>query len=271
MNLASSWTDYHADHDCWLPLNLKSLDVINLLDTSTALCVQNLKDNNDLVALTLDPISKEVLLVHRITQIGGTLFLPETRMVALNGFGSQASVVRLPTASKLFDCVADIEAPAPTSILKATTTAAFESLNPDLNEVERFRNFVLLPPCIASVIISSPSRRPQDLAGVVLASSANAKTQLKGTPDFDASQHDDAAARMLSFLWCCLHDHLDPPCVGFSPSSEATTWCARIHSEAILPAAPSAPSLSSATSPTNAVLTSLSQNMHQMTLNLERQ
>ena len=62
MSRFATWTEYYSDNNRWSDLDLRSFDIIQLMNALTEPCVQNLKDNNCLVVLTIDPVSKEPIL-----------------------------------------------------------------------------------------------------------------------------------------------------------------------------------------------------------------
>ena len=55
----------------------------------------------------------------------------------------------------------------------------------DDNEAERFRNIILLPPFIASVILTVPTSTPQECAALIKAVVGNMKTELEVNNNFD--------------------------------------------------------------------------------------
>ena len=69
--LFGNWKDYYADSDLWLVENTAALDIINLLDQSAPeACIKELEANSNLVALTLDTITDDLVLLHHVTRIG---------------------------------------------------------------------------------------------------------------------------------------------------------------------------------------------------------
>ena len=193
-------TELCADQDCWKPLNLQSLKVINLLDTTVAGCAQNIKDNNSLVAITLDPISSEPILIHHLTQIGCSLSQDTTYLVALFGFGLHASTVHLPPVVTFFECVVDHEVPDPKCMLADAESKSLLSLLGNAQEVGSYRGIILLPPFLEEAIMLAPSLLLSDLTIIVLATSANMKPELEDAEEFNVQEHDLAAVRVLSFL-----------------------------------------------------------------------
>ena len=91
-----TWHDYYMNQDRWTPFNATSDGIIKLSDTNTEKDVSNIKENKNLVALTLDPITSDPLLV-----IGGNLLMKGS-YVALHDFEPNANVVRFKSSEDLF-------------------------------------------------------------------------------------------------------------------------------------------------------------------------
>ena len=82
MSTYSSWLDMFSDSSFADPLNFESVSLANLLDSGVLKqCIQSTKENEGLLALTLDPMSNEVFLVHNFTQLGGTIRRKESLLV----------------------------------------------------------------------------------------------------------------------------------------------------------------------------------------------
>ena len=59
-------------------------------------CLSNIAHNSDLICLSITPITGEIQVFHHLSTIGGNLALPDTTLIALSGFGSEATSVILP-------------------------------------------------------------------------------------------------------------------------------------------------------------------------------
>ena len=69
-----TWIDLFSDPDFSEVLNFESMNLINLLGSGILEdCIKNIKENKGLTALTFDPITNEVVLVHNFMMLGGTL------------------------------------------------------------------------------------------------------------------------------------------------------------------------------------------------------
>ena len=93
--MKTSWKECYTTAAEWELENMSSSEIINLMNhDSVDALTTNIIQNNNLVMLTIDGMDQELMMLHHFTQIGGSLRMKEPRLVALNGFGAVASVVR---------------------------------------------------------------------------------------------------------------------------------------------------------------------------------
>jgi len=142
---------------------------INLLNDDTSACAENMKENNNLVALAIDPLSSEILIIYYLTQIGGSFLMKDKKLVVPNGFGPLATVIRFKSAENLFSCVLDVEISTKADMFKFKTAVEFSKLTVNSKTFERFRNVLLLPPFIVIVILAIPSLSPNEWAAIIKA------------------------------------------------------------------------------------------------------
>lgn len=81
----SSWNDYYPSKDIWFEDNTAVMDVINLLASPTAdLCITNLVEHDKLVAMSLDPLTEEIIIFHHLKlHINGKKSDPHSGLVSL--------------------------------------------------------------------------------------------------------------------------------------------------------------------------------------------
>ena len=268
-----SWLDLCVPQENWTELNLISKKVIDLLNDLTPKCVANLKENNNLVALTIDPMSSDTLVLHHLTEIGGGLLNSKKHMVALNGFGPLATTVRFKSAEDLFTFVIDVPVPSDQDISSFDTATEFNKLTKEKDDktVERFRNIIILPPFIASVILTIPTSSPQEWAALIKAAAGNMKSELEDHDSFDEDEFDSAVTCVLRWLWCVVNDALVPPVLGISNDNTTSIWSKNLHDTFIRDPSDTSPDASQVQGPSNEVLNSLSLNVNQMALNREKQ
>ena len=49
----------------------------------------NMKEEKDMVFISVEPIAKDIQVFHHLTQIGGSVVNPATMMVAIKGFANK--------------------------------------------------------------------------------------------------------------------------------------------------------------------------------------
>ena len=81
--------------------------------------------------LTIDGVENDIIVLHHFTQIGGSVRMKETKIVALNGFGPLSSVVRFNDADVAFGHIETREVPTPKSLEDFTDAESFEKLASD--------------------------------------------------------------------------------------------------------------------------------------------
>ena len=99
----SNWSQVFANNPNSDFYDKNAVGVANLtIDTIAAeKCIENIKKEPNLIYLSVEPITKAVLMIHHLMAIGGNIAMPETIFVAISGFGASPLAVRLDP--KLFD------------------------------------------------------------------------------------------------------------------------------------------------------------------------
>ena len=166
-----TWFDYYNSPDVWFETNLAAWDVINLLDyKDPADCIRNLVEDNNLVAMTIDPITEEIILFHHFTRIRKLLkkktAKANEKVVALNGFGHLASIVRFKFSSNVFDLklVVSIDVPSDNHFEQFEKSEEFSKLTPKSGNTKSFHNIIILPPFVIVAFLSISNRSASKLA-----------------------------------------------------------------------------------------------------------
>ena len=110
-----------------------------------------IKEETNLIYLTVSSITKEIQTFRHLTQIGGNISLPNSILVALMGFGTSSIPIRPPET--LIKLTSDITIPTWKMLDKLTSPKNVLDLKPDRGAVISFCN--ILP--ILS-LLSFPSR-----------------------------------------------------------------------------------------------------------------
>ena len=174
-----TWFDYYTSSDRWEDENLAPMDLIELLaPLDPDECMRNVSEFPDLVALTVDQSTDELVMIHHNTKVGKSLKKSKKaeKVVALHGFGSPASILRFKAVAALFskDNIVKVLLPSDDDFETFESTTDFKNLKPDKDE-KSFRNIILLPPFIVKAILSTSLRDTPALAQVISAAAANFK------------------------------------------------------------------------------------------------
>ena len=161
-------------------------EIINLLNSGDhAVLASNIMQNNNLVVLTLDDMDNDLIMFHHFTQIGGTIRIKDPKIVALNGFGPLATVVRFKQAEDLFGYIVERDAPSSADLESFGNASEFKNLKCKDKNMKYFRNIMLIPPYLATAFLSISSRKPEDLACIANAAAENFKNEHGGHSDFN--------------------------------------------------------------------------------------
>ena len=70
--------------------NMETVGNLTIDSISGAECIENIKKENNLMFLSVEPITKEIQLLHHVSAIGGTIAMPTPIIIAISGLGSNA-------------------------------------------------------------------------------------------------------------------------------------------------------------------------------------
>ena len=107
-------------------------------------CISNIKDEPNLIHLSIAPISEDVQAFHHLTQIGGNIATPVPMIVALSGFDSNPLPIRLD--SDLFLDSDDVVVPPWKNLTKISSAQDVISLSSRSGSNVTFRNIITIPP-----------------------------------------------------------------------------------------------------------------------------
>eukprot|EP00978_Attheya_sp_CCMP212_P022536 scaffold67335_cov32-Attheya_sp.AAC.1 len=213
------WQTFFADRDTDVSVNtkMKGLEGLFSEDLSNLDCVKLLKDEDDAVFLTINPINQKVSIAHHFNQFGGTRTQPIALYSAMIGFDHQASAVmidissllqgakiRVPTwdtlkACKSISSLKDLVAPAaPAEGADSDDEEAKEGEGATFEEVY-FRNLVIPPPFLAHILVDSGSRDPCEL--IIDSMNAISAFDTRHAEDQEMPSTTEALVHIVQFLW----------------------------------------------------------------------
>eukprot|EP00978_Attheya_sp_CCMP212_P013879 scaffold34967_cov58-Attheya_sp.AAC.4 len=216
------WQTFFADRETDVSVNkkMKGLEGFFSEDLSILDCVKLLKDKDDAVFLTINPINQKVSIANHFNQFGGTRTQPVALYSAMIGFDHQASAVminissllhgakiRVPTWDMLKACksiasLKDLVAPAAPAVgADSSDDEAKEGEGATFEEVY-FRTELRdpYPPFLAHILVDSRSRDPCEL--IIDAMNAISAFDTRHAEDQEMPSATEAfLVYIVQFLW----------------------------------------------------------------------
>jgi hypothetical protein len=244
------WQTFFADRETDVSVNakMKGLETLFSETVSKSDCIKLLKEENDAVFLTINPINKRASIAHHFNQFGGTRTQPNSLFSAMIGFDHQAFAVmididsllqgvkiRVPTWDTLKECksIASFKA----LVAPAEPVAGAEGIDEEKNEEGAtfeevyFRNFVLPPPFLANVLVDSDSRDPCAL--IIEAMNAISAFDERHKEDQDMPLATDALVHIVQFLWAAGKELVTGSPLLTAEEPNYIKWSATIHKECL--------------------------------------
>ena len=75
--------------------NAESVANLTLNSLTTDECITNIKNETSLMFFSIEPITKEIQILHHVTAFGGNITQPHNVIVAFCGLSSRSLAVRL--------------------------------------------------------------------------------------------------------------------------------------------------------------------------------
>ena len=229
-------------------------------------CIDNVKQENKLMYLSVEPITKNIQLLHHISAIGGTIAMPNAIIVAISGLGSNAFPVRLD--SNLFASTDDFRVPPWVNMESITTaTGVATTTATNRNTEMKFRPVIAIPPFLVKTILNAASNDPAQLI-VDCYAAITAFNTLHST---DTSYPDatDGCKRIIYFLWGAAHKQISVTVSIPQHDGVVKQYVKDLSDRHLLDAAPITPAASSVVGPSDATLGTLAGNIQNLTSRME--
>ena len=107
-------------------------------------CINNIKKEPNLIYISIAPITEDIQVFHHLTQIGGNMSMQSPQIVALSGFGSSPTSIRL--HDELFDDSDQVTVPSWKKLEALTSAKEVLSLRSIGGSQMDFRNLMATPP-----------------------------------------------------------------------------------------------------------------------------
>ena len=229
-------------------------------------CISNIKKEPSLMYLTIEPITKDIQILHHVTAIGGNIAQPDNTIVAFSGLTSSPLSVRLDP--DIFVPTEEFRVPSWESMSAITDLASVAATTAtNRNVVMKFRSIIAIPPLLTKTVIASTSKNPSQLMVEFITAFKAFDTVHAADADFPESL--DACKRILYFLWDAVHNTI--PSTISIPQSVGLVQQYRLDLEGkhILSATPAQPAASAVTGPSDTTLSALAGNIQNLTSRME--
>ena len=167
MNLANTWNLYFEQ----LETNDVSNSSLELFATATIVhddfqameAIRSLTEDDDVVIMTVAPVTKNIKFFHSPSNLGGTRVRPENKIVAMDGFGTTARPVQLDEAC--LTATVDLRTPSGNSLKNLKSVEDIRTSTGPTSGRKNFQHltFVILPPFLSNVIVTKETREPEEI------------------------------------------------------------------------------------------------------------
>ena len=134
-----TWFEYYTSSDRWEDENLAPMNLIEFLaPLDPDECMRNVSEFPDLVALTVDQSTDELVMMHHISKVGKSLKKSKKaeKVATLHGFGFLASILRFKVVANLFskDSIMKVLLPSGDNFETFESATNFKNLKPGKDE-----------------------------------------------------------------------------------------------------------------------------------------
>lgn len=188
-------------------------DPSNFIDTSTPpedsnrdlLLSKLTSDNGESVLIYFSKFLNSIQIVHNVANLGNSNHHPDPILVALSGLSEKTAMpvfIDLESLTEEFE----FDAPTNTRLISTSDPATLSSLDaPSTNPVKmKSFPFILVPPCLWEVILSSVDRSPDNLFFEIKEEILKLKEEWKDIDELKNSYKDLYV--ILRFLWAAKKD-----------------------------------------------------------------
>jgi len=205
----SNWKDYFITQTEFTAKNDPSTFIATSIpseDRDEKLLLSKLtSDNGESLMIYFSKMSNSIQILHNVTNLGNSNHHPEPLLVALSGLSdSKATPVFINIDSLTTEF--EFDAPTNTRLLSTSDANLLNSLEaPSTNQVKaKSFPFILVPPCLWEVILSSTNRSPENLFFEIKEEISNLKEDWEEIDELKDSYKELYV--ILRFLWAIKKD-----------------------------------------------------------------
>lgn len=237
------------------------------IDTLSAeQCIANIKKEPSLTFLSVEPITKDIQILHHVTAVGGNIAQPDNVIVAFSGFGDNPLAVRLDP--DIFVDTAEFRVPTWANITSITDLASVATTRATArNTLLKFRRIISIPPFLTKTAIAPTSRSPSQLIVEFLTACKTFDTTHAADADFPESLA--ACKRIMYYLWGAANDKLSATISIPQSDGVVQQFRTDLEDKYILPSTPTPAAGGNVVGPSNVTLNALAGNIQNLTSRME--
>ena len=216
---SSNWSEYylnHPDNDSKNNITQQYSDLLKS-DIPTTDRHRTITSDQNIVIIMPDSTSA-IAMAHSVKEVGHTILLPESKIVGLQGFGTNAMPFLIDQESLLLTYSNPI--PTTAAIKDCSSTTELRNLSAASTRSGRKNNSsgaMLLSPWILEHFLKAETQDPMELLQIVL----------KAQQAYEASNQDDQdlvkqiesySEALIDFLWSVAHGDISPVKTSFRPT-----------------------------------------------------
>ena len=242
MNLQTNWKNYFEKLDT----NEVSNSNLHVFAKATAVhedfqpsdSIKSLTEDEDIIIMTIAPVTKNVKFLHSPTNLGGTRIRPTNKLVALDGFGINATSVLIDETCATN--TVDLRTPSGTNLKNMRATQDItNSVGPTGgNKNFQHLSYLILPPFIAHNLVDQESRDPVNIfikCNHLIETYDRTNENVSGF-----KKAADECKNILPFLWSASKGLIPPTIfVTGSDDGEVEKWKSQRHNNCISHNSPS--------------------------------
>ena len=233
----SNWKDYFVTKSNTLTCTNESAEMFKQAAMPTRSLNETIgritADRGNSILIYFSKISNSIQILHSITNLGNNNLNPLQKVIALNGTNdNQATPIQIDIDSLSKDV--SIRAPTAESLFEIQNKDDLMTIEAPDQGSDSFKHlpFILLPPFLWEPVLSSESRRPEDLFLKTKKTIQDFETKHSRTENMD--EITESCHHVLHFFWAATKDTI--PSITFGPlgdDDDVRQWSNNRHTNCL--------------------------------------
>ena len=232
----ASWKEFYTSRPIAPTLNKLSHKIVSLtnpvLQPSDEVTWDEIKQNKHHIFITRNSIGEDVIIIHSLSFIGGSIEAPTKHHVGLVNFSDLATSICL--TDQIIADKKSFAVPSLEDLKKASDVAAFKSTVASTNALS-FRPMVAIPPFIAQAFLRHQSVDPSALGLVALSATNAFLEQMKDDTSLEVDKISEAGYYIACFLWGVANNLIPNSTSGPAIQPVVQEWFSELQQKYISP------------------------------------